>query len=328
MDNGTKLRILYLYQHLVRNTDPEHTLSTAQLMKILKEEYNLKVSRNTISDDLVMLHDCGLKIDHYPSTQNKYYFSGQLFQVPELKMLIDAISASKFITQRQSDELIAKLLTLTSADNALKLHRHIYPAGLIKPDNECNYAIVDAMNTAIDLRKKVTFLYTDYDINRNRYISNEGKKYTFSPYTLTWDGDYYYVRGWCDERNHMRTFRLDRIADTPTILDDIAVMAPTGYSPVEYSKAVFRMLDTDEPEQVDLYCHKSVMKYIIDNFGNQLDTEPINEDYFTARIQVCTSATFYRWVFGFGDKIKILAPDTVIADYKKQLKEILETYNE
>ena len=123
--NGTKLRILYLYQHLVRHTDADHTLSTAELMKILREEYAVKVSRNTISDDLAMLHDCGLNIEHYESTQNKYYYDGQTFDLAELKVLVDAISASKFITQRKCDELITKLLTLTTADNARKLRRHI-----------------------------------------------------------------------------------------------------------------------------------------------------------------------------------------------------------
>ena len=143
MENGTKLRILYLYQHLVQHTDAEHTLSTAELMKILKEEYSLKVSRNTISDDLLMLHDCGLHIEHYESTQNKYYYDGHIYDLAELKVLIDAISSSKFITQRKSDELITKLLTLTSAQNAVKLRRHIYVTGRVKSENEYGYYIVD-----------------------------------------------------------------------------------------------------------------------------------------------------------------------------------------
>lgn len=129
MENGTKLRILYLYQHLVQHTDAEHTLSTAELMKILKEDYSFKVSRNTISDDLAMLHDCGLHIEHYESTQNKYYYDGHVYELPELKVLVDAIASSKFITQRKSEELITKLLTLTNSRNVAKLRRHIYAAG-------------------------------------------------------------------------------------------------------------------------------------------------------------------------------------------------------
>jgi len=132
MENGTKHRILYLYQHLLQHTDAEHPLSTAELMKILKEQYAIKVSRNTISNDLVTLHNCGLHIEHYESTQNKYYYDGHAYDLAELKLLTDAISSSKFITQRKSDELITKLLTLTSAANAAKLRRHIYVAGRVK----------------------------------------------------------------------------------------------------------------------------------------------------------------------------------------------------
>lgn len=283
MENGTKLRILYLYQHLVSHTDADHTLSTAELIKILREEYSMKVSRNTISDDLAMLHECGLRIEHYESTQNKYYYDGHIYELPELQILIDAISSSKFITQRKSDELIAKLLTLTNSQNAAKLRRHIYVAGRAKSDNENGYYIVDAINTAIDTKRKISFHYTDFDVKKQRYISNDGKPYTVSPYTLIWDGDYYYMRGFCDERQEMRNFRLDRIAEQPNILNHLAMMPPDGYDPADYSKHVFRMYDTDEPVSVQLHCHVSVMKYLIDNFGVDFKVEAIGNESFKAK---------------------------------------------
>lgn len=324
MENGTKLRILYLYQHLVQNTDAEHTLSTAELMRILKEKYSVTVSRNTISNDLAMLHDCGLHIEHYESTQNKYYYDGHIYELPELKVLVDAISSSKFITQRKSDELIAKLLTLTNTQNAAKLRRHIYVAGRAKSDNENGYYIVDAINTAIDSKRKISFHYTDFDMAKQRYISNDGKPYTVSPYTLIWDGDYYYMRGFCDERQEMRNFRLDRIAEQPKILNQIAVMPPDDYNPADYSKHVFQMYDTDEPIIVQLLCHKSVMKYLIDKFGMDFDSEIVDDAHFKAKINVCTSATFYRWIFGFDGLIKILGPDSTVLEYKTRLKSALE----
>lgn len=324
MANGTKLRILYLYQHLVQNTDAEHTLSTAELMKILKERYSVTVSRNTISNDLAILHDCGLHIEHYESTQNKYYYDGHIYELPELKILVDAISSSKFITQRKSDELIAKLLTLTNSQNAAKLRRHIYVAGRAKSDNENGYYIVDAVNTAIDAKMKISFRYTDFDMAKQRYISNDSKPYTVSPYTLIWDGDYYYMRGFCDERQEMRNFRLDRIAEQPKILNQIAVMPPDDYNPADYSKHVFQMYDTDEPIAVQLLCHASVMKYLIDKFGMDFDSEIVDDAHFKAKINVCTSATFYRWIFGFDGLIKILGPDSTVLEYKTRLKSALE----
>lgn len=323
MENGTKHRILYLYQHLLQHTDAEHPLSTAELIKILKEQYAIKVSRNTISDDLAMLHNCGLHIEHYESTQNKYYYDGHAYDLAELKLLVDAISSSKFITQRKSDELITKLLTLTSAANAAKLRRHIYVAGRVKSDNEQGYYIVDALNEAIDTRRKIQFAYTDFDVNKNCYVTNDGTPYTVSPYTLEWDGDYYYLRGFCDERQSMRTFRIDHIAEQPKILNQIAVSPPEDYSPAQYNKCVFRMFDTDQPEEVQLQCHVSTMKYLIDNFGMDVKTEPIGEDSFRANVLVCASSTFYRWLFGFNGKIKILGPEAVKNAYREMLQKAL-----
>lgn len=292
MQSGTKLRILYLYQHLLKHTDAEHPLSTAELIKILKEQYAIKVSRNTISDDLAILHDCGLYIEHYESTQNKYYYDGHTYDLAELKLLTDAISSSRFITQRKSDELITKLLTLTSVANAAKLRRHIYVSGRVKSANEHGYYIVGAIHEAIDTRRKIRLIYADCDVNKKRYMTNGGASYTVSPYTLEWDGDYYYLRGFCDERQAMRTFRIDRIAEQPKILNQIAGSPPEDYSPAQYSKCVFRMFDTDQPEEVQLQCHVSTMKYLIDNFGMDVKTEPIGEDSFRANVLVCASSTF------------------------------------
>ena len=323
MQSRTKLRILYLYQHLVRHTDAEHPLSTAELMKILKEQYAIKVSRNTISDDLAMLHNCGLHVEHYESTQNKYYYDGHLYDLAELKILVDAISSSRFITQRKSDELITKLLTLTSAANAVKLRRHVYVSGRAKSENEQGYYIVDAIHEAIDSHRKIRLIYTDYDVNKKRYLTNDGSPYTVSPYTLEWDGDYYYLRGFCDERQAVRTFRIDRVAEQPKILNQIAVPPPEDYSPAQYSKCVFRMFDTNQPEEIQLQCHVSTMKYLIDNFGMDVKTEPIGEDSFRAKVLVCASSTFYRWLFGFNGKIKILGPEAVKNAYREMLQKAL-----
>lgn len=324
MENGTKLRILYLYQYLMQHTDSEHTLSTAELIKALKEEYSIKVSRNTISNDLDMLHDCGLDVEHYESTQNKYYYDGHIYELPELKLLVDAISSSKFITQRKSNELIAKLLTSTNMQNAEKLRRHIYVFGRAKSDNENGYYIVDAINKAIDIKRKIAFYYTDFNVERQRYISNDGKPYIVSPYMLIWDGDYYYVRGFCDECREIRNFRVDRIAEQPNILNQIAEQSPNGCDLDDYNKQVFRMYDTGELSAVQLYCHVSVMKYLIDNFGADFDVKVVDADHFKVTIQVYASATFYRWVFGFNGKIKIIGPEGIVSAYKEMLQRALE----
>ena len=131
------------------------------------------------------------------------------------------------------------------------------------------------------------------------------------------------MRGFCDERQEMRNFRLDRIAEQPSILNQIAVMPPEDYNPADYSKHVFRMYDTDEPITVQLYCHVSVMKYLIDNFGTDFDVETVDDEHFKATVSVCASTTFYSWVFGFNGKIKISEPSMIKLGYKEMLQSAL-----
>ncbi len=324
MENNTKLRILYLYRYLHKYTDPEHPKSTLELTKMLQEEYNMKVSRNTISNDLVVLNNCGLHIEVIHSTQNKYYYDGQLFQEAELKLLIDAVSSSKFITGNMSEALINKLIELVPPHSAIKLRSHVNALNQVKSDNEKGYYIVDAVNEAIDTKRKISFYYTDFDVYKTRIRTNNGDPYTVSPYSLIWDGDYYYLRGYCDEREAMRTFRLDRILETPTLLYESAIPKPLTYNIAEYNKFVFRMYDTDEPVKVALICKASLMKTIIDNFGMEVDTVPVNEECFEVNVMVCTSPTFYRWVFGFNGAIKIVSPDSVRMEYMNRLQKALE----
>lgn len=325
MENGTKLRILYLYQYLLKNSDADSPKSTTELSKMLERDYGIKTARNTISDDLAMLVSSGLNIEVIRSTQNLYYYDGAPFELAELKVLVDAIAATKFITSKNSNELINKIMSLTSIENAQKLRRNVQVKGRVKTDNQCGYYIVDSINEAIDSGRKISFCYTDYDVHKKRHVANDGKRYTVSPYTLIWDGDYYYFRGFCDERKALRTFPLDRIDRVPEILPDSAVPKPDDYNVAEYRKSVFRMYDTDKPTQVELLCHVSAMKAIIDNFGINIDTKAVDESYFRARVTVCTSPTFYRWVFGFEGDIKILGPQNVLNEYRNMLTQALES---
>lgn len=316
MGNRSKLRILYLYQHLVQNTSSEQPETTAELTKMLSNKYGIDVSRNTISDDLAILCAGQFQIKMIRSTQNKYYYDGQTFDISEMKLLIDAVSSSRFITERKSEALVNKLFSLVKQDDAIKLRRHIYASDKVKSENECGYLIVDAINKAIDMRHKIAFHYTDLDVAKNRHLTNNGQKYTVSPYTLIWDGNYYYLRGFCDERNALRTFRVDRIEGTPAVLRDLIVPKPDDYSIAEYSKSVFRMYDTDKPVMVSLKCDVTVMKAVVDMFGIDVDTKPINEKAFTTNVCVCPSSIFYSWVFCFHGLIKIQSPASIVQEYK------------
>ena len=176
MGNVNKLRLLYIYKHLFRYSDEDHPVSTSELLKFLKDEYDMDVNRTTLPGDFAMMEMAGLHFEIVKSRQNKYYFDGRLFDVAELKLLIDAVSSSKFITEKKSKDLIRKLTALTSEYNAEKLRRHVTVEGRVKSENEKAYYILDAINEAIDKSCKIRFQYTEYNNRKRKILKND--KYT------------------------------------------------------------------------------------------------------------------------------------------------------
>lgn len=324
MDSTTKLRILYLYQYLLKHSDAEHPISTAQLIADLKKEYDIDVNRNTLANDLAMLNKSGFNIEVVRSQSNSYYIDTGVFDLAELKVLIDAVSSSKFITEKKSKELIEKLLTLTTENYAAQLRRHVYVEGRVKSDNEKGYYIVDAINKAIDDGVKIRFQYADNGIKKRKVLRHDGEYYVVSPYALIWDGDYYYVVGFSEKRGIVQSFRLDRFYRTPEVLQDAAVSAPAGFSLDSYAKSVFRMYDTDHPVEVELLCTNRLAGAIIDRFGKNVDMVEVDINQFTVKVTVCASPTFYRWVFGWNGEMKILSPDNVLVEYQDMARKALE----
>ena len=326
MENKTKLRLLYLYQHLLRHTDAEHPLSTPQLIEVLDKQYGTPVNRNTLANDFKMLEQAGIHIEVIHSQQNKYYYDGRVFDAAEMKILIDAVASSKFITEKKSKELIGKLLSLTTEDQASKFCRHVHVEGRVKSDNERGYYILDNINTAIDAACKIKFQYADYSVKKRKILRHNGEFYMVSPYALVWDGDYYYVIGYSEKRKKVQNFRLDRIYRTPELLpDEPAVPAPKDFDLAEYSRHVFRMFGTEEPVEVELLCRNYVMNAVIDHFGTGIPVEKADDDHFVICPVVCASPTFYRWVFGWSGDMKILGPENVLEEFKAMARKVLET---
>ena len=325
MENGTKLRLLYLYKHLLRYSDADHPISTPELISFLQDTYGMYVNRTTLPNDFAMLEQAGFHFAIIKSKQNKYYFDGRLFDVAELKLLIDAVSSSKFIPEKKSKELIEKLVTLTSEFNAEKLRRHITVEGRVKSENEKALFILDQVNNAIDKGCKIAFQYNDYNIRKRKVLRNKGELYIVSPYALIWDGDYYYMIGYCDNREHMRHFRLDRIARIPTVMEhDEAVPAPEDFSLADYTQKIFRMYGGEETVEVQLLCAAPLMNAVVDHFGIKVPTKVIDDDHFLATVTVSPSPTFYRWVFGWDGDMQIVGPQEVVDAYREMLTRALK----
>ena len=319
MEKETKLRALCILKILYELSDVDHQLSTSEIAELLEEKYGLKVYRTTINSDIEQLRQFGIDICINKSTQNRYFIDGRLFDVPELKLLIDAVESSKFITEKKSKELVEKLGTLASQNSSTDLKRNLCIEGRLKPVNEQIYYIVDALNDAINQGKKVSFQYFQYNVKKEQKLRHDGEVYVFSPYTLVWNGDYYYVIGYSDKHQDIGSFRVDRIYKQPRILKEDAVPLPEDFEEAEYVKTMFHMY-SKKPETVELICDNDIMDTIIDKFGEDVKTYAYNLSSFKAEVEVATSHVFYSWVFGFGGRVKIKGPESVKREYEEMVK--------
>lgn len=305
-----KNRVFYLGKLLYERTDEEHMLSTNELVDLMESEYGLHVHRTTISTDIKQLISCGLDVCTVESRQNRYFIGNRVFDDVELKLLIDAIESSKFITKKKSKLLIEKLEKFTSIHNASSLKHNLCIEGRIKPCNENIFYIADAINTAINQNKKISFQYFKYNVKKDKELKHNGETYVFSPYTLVWNGDYYYVVGYSDKHNDIGCFRVDRIYSQPQILTESAVPKPKDFDISEYLKTTFRMFNS-EHEKVELICDNSLMDAIVDRFGEDVETYTNDTQTFRAIVTVAVNHIFFGWVFGFGGLVKILSPQNV-----------------
>lgn len=314
----TKSRILYLLKILEERTDEDHPLTTNQLIELLHREYGISAYRTTVSKDIAALVEYGIDIVTLHSTQCKYFVANRIFELPELKLLLDAVESSKFITPKKSRVLTEKLCTLTSEGEAAKLKRKHCIAGRVKPGNEQIYYIVDTINDAINMEKQIAFQYFEYTERKEKRLKNQGEVYRLSPYYLVWNNDFYYVVGFSDKKQKIVTFRVDRILSPPEITDEAARPEPSDFDIDAFTRQVFFMYDGDMTD-VELRCDNSLMKTMIDRFGEDVATSSYDEISFRLCAKVSVSQTFFGWIFGFSGKIQVLGPEHVKEQYRSMI---------
>ena len=327
MDIKAKLRPFYVAKMLYEQTDEDHYLTIAQIMEQLERDYGISTSRGTVGDDIKALQELGLDITVESSTQKRFSLIERRLDIPELKTLIDATESARFITKDKSAALVEKLASLTSQFNKNKLVRNVDLENRINAENEKVYYIMEALNDAINDHKKVSFQYFSYNIRKEQKAKNDGYTYVFSPYKLIWNGDYYYAVGYSEKHGGVGSFRVDRIARQPKILDEDAVKPPADFDLNVYLNSMFRMYN-GERKQIELVCSNDLMDAIIDKFGK--DVSVLANDMKSFRVLVTTSvgSVFYSWVFGFGGRVSIKAPEEVKAEYAKMVFDVAKALEE
>ena len=318
---NSKIKLLYILKYLHQHTDDNHYVTANDVVKYLKN-IGWDVNRRTVINDISLLSKYGIDIVETKSTQNRYQIASRIFELPELKLLVDAVQSSRFITETQSKTIIEKLTSLTSKYNAKDLNRSLYVDKRVKPLNETVLYTVDLLQECIINKKTITFQYYNYNENKERILKHNGRIYEFCPYDLIWNDDSYYVVGFSFTHAKIVKFRVDRIHN-PQIIETIYMPKSSTYNISKYSKEVFQMYD-GKTYIVKLKCKKHLMNTIIDRFGENVKTEVHDDNrYFVATVEISASPTFYSWLFTFAGEITIISPTEVSEEYRTLLKKAI-----
>lgn len=310
--SGQKAKLLILRQLLLERGDEDQPIPTPVLIEALARQ-GISAERKSIYRDMEILREFGLDVQFKKGKDAGWFIGQREFELPELKLLVDAVESSRFITAKKSERLIEKLGKLTSESHARQLDRHIYMDGTAKPENECIYYSVDEIHNAIQKKRQITFQYYEYTPQKEKILKHNGYRYQFSPYALIWSRDCYYAVGWSEKHGKIAQFRVDRMTAVEP-LEHTAVQTP-DFDPAEYVRKVFGMYP-DNLCTVELLCDNEVMRSVIDRFGENVQTETVDEQHFRATVEVAPSPPFFSWVFTFSGKIRIVSPAAVLEEMR------------
>lgn len=319
-----KLKIFYILDYLQKNSHQDHPVRAAELLTMLEQQHNIVCERKTIYSDIAALQDYGVDIVSIPGKNGGYYIASRNFELPELKLLIDAVQSSRFLTEKKSRELIEKLCSQCSVYDARLMRRDVLVSGRVKSMNETIYYNVDAIQDAIAENRKITFRYFDYGLDGKRHYRN--RNYQASPYGLCQDHENCYLLAH-SERHGVTSYRVDRMSDI-RLLDDPRTPCPelTGKALTEHANRLFQMY-AGEQTTVKLRFHRSLINAVIDRFGREVMLIPDGEEHFVFTAEVAVSPMFLSWVIGFGQKAKILYPESVVQACQDLCREALAQYD-
>lgn len=321
-----KLKLLYIVKILERETDEYHYISMMNLLSKLDQE-GIKAERKSIYSDIRLLIDFGYDIDMKKSkTNGGYALLSREMELPELKVLVDSVQTSKFITKKKSSELIKKLEHYTSRYTATELDRQVYVSNRVKTENESIYYNVDSINLGIQNNKQIQFKYYLWNTSKVLEEKNINHPYIVSPWALAFQEDNYYLIGYDENVDMIKHYRVDKMKDI-VLMDDIRKGNENfkAFDLASYCKKTFGMY-SGESETISLKLPNQYVGIIIDRFGKDVSIRKINEKEISARITVFVSPPFFGWLTGLGANAEILSPNHVREDFSNYLQKIQMQY--
>lgn len=328
-----KQKLLYIMKFFLEKTDEEYGVTVADIIDYL-DEYDITAERKSIYNDIECLRDFGMDIVKTKVGKiSLFSLVSRDFTLEEIKLLIDAVQSSKFITLKKSRELIRKIERLSSDNQAKELHRQVIVANRVKNSNEEIYRNIDSINRAINNKRKIGFYYTQWAISRSgarklvKVRRHDGMRYYLSPKALTWDDENYYLIAYDKEADKLKHFRVDKMEDIS--VEDVRADSSKALDKFDlavYAKQVFGMYGGDTVN-VKLRFDDSLIGVVVDRFSDKVFVQPHTDGTFTMSADVMLSPQFFGWLFSFGDKVKIISPKSAKTEFNAYLDSVKERYD-
>lgn len=328
MPRGTnqKFKLYRLAQIMLERTDDDHYITMPEILSALGE-YEITADRKSIYNDLRDLETLGIEVEGEP-VGNRYHYHvvNRPFELPELKLLVDAIQSSEFITDRKTNALIKKLEQLVSKYEAVKLQRQVYVTGRIKTMNESIYYTVDAIHNAISENRKIKFQYYQWNVKKEMELRHNGAWYHVSPWGLSWYNENYYLVGYDSDAGQIKHYRVDKMLHIQ--MSEEKREGKEHFKKLDmadYAKKSFGMFGGKEQE-VKLLVTNDLAGVIIDRFGKDVMMIPKDEDHFTVNVDVYVSKQFLGWIFSLGEGVRIVGPTEVIEQMQQEIERLVRQY--
>ena len=316
-----KIRLLVLYDILHKETDAEHQLSTNELIERLAA-YGIQATRQTVYDDINMLNSFGYDIIAVHGRNNRYFIGDRTFELPEVQILLHAVGAAKFLTEKKASVLTEKVAELLGEVQADSL-KELLTVKSNELGNERVYYSIDAITTALIEKRKLSFLYFDYDGRGNRVYRKEGERYEVNPLGMVYSGENFYLVCFHDKYDNPASYRIDKMEDVQ--VEESKITRKEQFENFDlnaYKRETFGMY-YGEKADVTLFFSPELLDVIRDRFG---DIEPKSDGSgYIANVTVRISRIFFAWITAFEGKVKILEPEIVKEQYKSFIEKIYQS---
>ena len=323
--SNQKLKILHIAEIFKEMTDEEHGLTLAEIIEELKRR-GISTERKSLYNDIEALRTFGMEIETKKDKTVRYYLAEREFELPELKLLVDAVQSSKFITRKKSSALIKKIESLASMYEAKQLQRQVFVANRIKTMNESIYYAVDEIHKAISADRQITFQYFDWNFKKEKQLRRDGRIYAVSPWALTWDDENYYMIAFDEESGIIKHYRVDKMQKIKVSASKrLGEKLFENFDPAVYSGKTFVMYGGRD-EQVTLRCRHSMAGIVVDRFGQDVIMYDVGNGFFEISVKVSVSPLFLTWIMNFGGDMMIVSPDSVIEEYIELARKAINIY--